>query len=149
MKEIIMGVLGIIGGLLCNLFGCWDRFLEALIIFMAIDYFSGLIIAYLGNSIKSVSGKLRSSVMLKGLFKKGMMLLFVIIGNKLDSVIGANYIKSAVIFAFLINELLSIIENAGLLGVPIPEVLKQAIEVLNHRVDKADKQKGTDNGQNS
>jgi toxin secretion/phage lysis holin len=137
MKEIVMFVSGIVGSVFCHLFGCWDKFLEALLIFMILDYISGFIVAaFFGNSPKSATGKLWSVAMFKGLCKKGMALFFVIIGYKLDVLLGTEYIKSAVVFAFIANELLSIIENAGRMGVPIPEILKKAIETLNNRTDK-------------
>ncbi|MDR2593009.1 MAG: phage holin family protein [Chitinispirillales bacterium] len=133
MKDILTVVSGLIGGFFGYLFGAWDKFLEALLIFMILDYVSGFITAaFFGNSPKSVSGKLLSSAMFKGLCKKCMILIFVIIGYKLDALLDTNYVKSMVVFAFIINELLSIIENAGRMGVPIPDVLKRAIETLNH-----------------
>jgi len=138
MKEIAMLISGFIGSLFCHLFGGWDRFLEALIIFMVIDYVSGFASAWFGKSPKSASGRLLSSAMFQGLCKKGMMLLFVVIGYKLDQIVGADYIKAAVVFAFIINELLSIIENAGQMGIPIPDVLKKAIEVLNNKNKKGE-----------
>jgi len=137
MKEIVMVVSGFIGGLFCHLFGAWDRFLDALLVFMVIDYVSGFVTAaWFGNSPKSVTGRLWSVAMFKGLCKKGMALFFVIIGYKLDVLLGTDYIKSAVVFAFIANELLSIIENAGRMGVPIPDIIKRAIETLNHKQDK-------------
>jgi toxin secretion/phage lysis holin len=136
MKEIVTLVSSFIGIVFCHLFGCWDKFLDALLIFMVLDYISGFIVAaFFGNSPKSTTGKLWSVAMFKGLCKKGMALFFVIIGYKLDVLLGTDYIKSAVIFAFIANELLSIVENAGRMGVPIPDIVKKAIETLNHKQD--------------
>jgi len=134
MKEILMCVSGVVGSVFCHLFGCWDKFLEALLIFMILDYVSGFITAaFFGNSPKSTTGKLRSSVMFKGLCKKCIILMFVIVGYKLDILLATDYIKSAVVFAFIVNEVLSLIENAGRIGVPIPDVIKRAVETLNNR----------------
>jgi toxin secretion/phage lysis holin len=137
MKEIVMFVSGVVGSVFCHLFGCWDKFLEALLIFMILDYISGFIVAaFFGNSPKSTTGKLRSSVMFKGLCKKCIILMFVIVGYKLDILLCTDYIRSGVIFAFIVNETLSLIENAGRMGVPIPDILKKAIETLNHKENK-------------
>jgi len=140
VKEILMLISGTIGGALVYFFGAWDKYLDALIIFMAIDYITGCIVAAcFGKSPKSTSGRLLSSAMFRGLCKKGMMLLFVIIGYRLDALVGDHYIKAAVIFAFIINELLSIIENAGIMGVPIPEVLRRALDVLHNKAENGGK----------
>jgi len=140
MKEIVMIVSGFLGGVISYFFGAWDKYLDALIIFMGIDYVTGLIVAMcFHKSPKSTSGRLLSSAMFRGLCKKGMMLLFVIIGYRLDALVGDHYIKAAVIFAFIINELLSIIENAGIMGVPIPEVLRRALDVLHNKAENGGK----------
>jgi len=137
MKELVMLLASVIGSLFGHLFGCWDKFLEALIIFMILDCVSGVIAAaFFGNSPNSASGKLWGVAMFRGLCKKSMIMVFVIIGYKLDVLLGTDYIKAAVVFAFIVNELLSVVENAGRIGVPIPDVIKRAIETLNHKETK-------------
>ena len=66
----------------------------------------------------------------KGLSRKGVTLLIVLVACRLDIVMGSNFIKDAVVIAFLANETISIIENAGLMGITIPQVIKKAIDVL-------------------
>ena len=133
MKNIIFGAFGAIGGAVAWLFGGWTMALTTLLIFMAIDYITGIIVAgVFHKSGKSKTGSLSSIAGIKGLAKKGMILLFVLIAYRLDLQIGTTYIKDAVCIAFMANELLSIVENAGLMGVPIPEVIVKAIEVLKH-----------------
>ena len=134
MKEGVLAFVGMVGGLIALAFGGWDIALQVLIIFMAIDYVTGVVVA--GVFKKSKKGDcygLNSAKGLKGLFKKGMMLLIVLIGFKLDALLGTDFIKYAVIIAFISNELISITENACLMGVPVPDVIKKAIDILNNK----------------
>ena len=136
MKNIIFGALGAIGGAIAWLFGGWTMALTTLLIFMAIDYITGVIVAgVFHKSGKSKTGSLSSIAGIKGLAKKGMILLFVLIAYRLDLQIGTTYIKDAVCIAFMANELLSIVENAGLMGLPLPSVITKAIEVLTQKAD--------------
>ena len=136
-KNIFTALAGIIGAAVTTLFGGWSAGLTTLIIFMAIDYFSGLVVAGVFKaSKKSDTGALNSNVGFKGLCKKGMVLLIVLIAYRLDILIGTNYIRDAVVIGFCVNELLSIIENAGLMGIPLPPILIKAIDVLMSREDK-------------
>ena len=131
MKNIVCGAFGTIGAAIAWLFGGWSMALTTLLIFMGIDYITGVIVAgVFHRSGKSKTGSLSSVAGIKGLAKKGMILLFVLVAYRLDLQMGTSYIKDAVCIAFIANELLSIIENAGLMGVPIPDVIGKAIEVL-------------------
>lgn len=71
--------------------------------------------------------------MAKGLIRKGVYLLIILVAYRLDLSLGANYIRTAVIIAFIVNEVISIIENAGVMGIPIPGVITRAIEVLKKK----------------
>ena len=131
MKHMICTATGAVGAGVAWLFGGWTMALTTLLIFMGIDYATGVIVAgVFHRSGKSASGSLSSIAGIKGLAKKGMILLFVLIAYRLDLQLGTTYIKDAVCIAFMANELLSIIENAGLMGVPIPSVIVKAVEVL-------------------
>lgn len=134
MKSSICTATGVIGGFVASLFGGWSAALTTLVIFMGIDYLSGLLVAgVFHNSSKTESGALESKAGWKGLCRKGMTLLIVLIGYRLDLAIGVNYIKDAVTIAFIANETISIVENAGLMGVPMPEIITKAIDVLNSK----------------
>jgi toxin secretion/phage lysis holin len=136
MKEGICTGIGIVGSFIASLFGGWDAGLMTLIIFMAIDYFSGLIVAgVFHNSKKTENGTLESKAGWKGLCRKCMTLLFVLIAYRLDLAIGVNYIRDAVIIGFIANELISIVENAGLMGVPLPAVIQNAIDILTKKAE--------------
>lgn len=139
MKNVICAISGIIGGFIANAFGGWSAALTTLLIFMGVDYLSGLILAGVFHaSPKSEDGTLESYAGWKGLVRKGMTLLIVLIGARLDLMLGVNYIRDAMVIAFCVNELLSIIENMGLMGVPMPEILTNAIEMLKSKSEKSD-----------
>jgi len=131
--KILMG-LGMFGGFISSLFGGWDAALSTLIIFMAIDYITGLIVAgVFHKSPKTESGSLESKAGWKGLCRKGMTIFVVLIACRLDLLIGTNFVRDTVIIAYVLNETISIIENAGLMGLPIPEVITKAIDVLKRK----------------
>lgn len=136
-RNAICTTAGAIGGVIASLFGGWDAGLATLVMFMAIDYVSGLVVAgVFHNSKKTTSGALESKAGWKGLCRKGMSLLFVLIAYRLDLAIGSNYIRDAVIIGFIVNETISIVENAGLMGVPLPEVINKAIDILTSKSEE-------------
>ena len=130
-KDILSAICGAIGGVITSLFGGWSATMTTLMIVMISDYLTGLLVAgVFKKSNKSDNGALESKAGFKGLCKKAIILLFVLIGYRLDLALGSNYIKEAVTVGFIVNELLSIIENAGLMGVPLPSVITKAVEAL-------------------
>ena len=136
MKNLFSTFIGIIGSTLASLLGGWDMALQTLIIFMTIDYVTGLMVAGIFNkSTKTKNGALESVAGWKGLCRKGVALLIVLIACRLDLLTGANLIRDAVVIAYCTNEAISIIENAGLMGVPIPTKLTKAIEALKSKED--------------
>ena len=138
MREGICTAVGIVGGFICSLFGGWDTALATLLMFMAIDYASGLVVAgVFHKSNKSDTGALESRAGWKGLCRKCMTLLFVLIAHRLDLALNINYIRDAVILGFMTNELISIVENAGLMGIPLPPVITKAIDVLTKKAESS------------
>lgn len=136
MKEKICVGLGIVGGFVSAAFGGWSGALTTLVIFMAVDYVSGLVVAgVFHKSKKSESGALSSIAGWKGLCRKCMSLLFVLVGYRLDLVLGTSYIRDALVVGFISNELISIVENAGLMGLPLPDVVQKAIDLLRGKSD--------------
>lgn len=131
LKSGIIGVLAAIGSYIASAFGGWDTSIITLLSFMAIDFLTGLIVAgVFKNSKKTDNGALKSSTGWKGLCKKGVTLLIVVVANRLDMQLATTYIRDAVCIAFIVNETISIVENAGLMGIPIPKVITKAIELL-------------------
>lgn len=137
IKTAVLAAIGTIGGGIAALFGGWTSAMTTLIIFMVIDYATGIIVAgVFHRSGKSKSGALESRAGFKGLCRKGMILLILLVACRFDLMLGTGYIKDCVCIAFVVNETLSIIENAGLMGVPIPQVLIKAIDVLKAKEEK-------------
>lgn len=140
MKQTICTLIGLVGSAIVTLLGGWDAGLATLLIFMGVDYFSGLVIAaFFHKSPKTDTGALESGVGWRGLFRKVMTLVFVLVAYRLDLVIGTNYIRDAVIIAFIVNETISLTENAGIMGVPLPQVIKNAIDILQKKTESEEK----------
>ena len=134
MKETICAGVGAAGSFIASLFGGWTAAMTTLVIFMMIDYVSGLVLAgVFHKSNKTDSGALESKAGWKGLCRKCMTFLFVLIACRLDIILGSTYIKDAVCIAFIANEVISITENAGLMGIPIPKVITNAIDLLKNK----------------
>lgn len=136
--NVLYSLVGAIGGFVAMAFGGWSDALITLIVFMALDYVTGLIVAGIfKKSKKSENGALESRAGFKGLCRKGVALMIVLVAVRLDIIMHTTYIKDAVIIAFVVNESISIIENAGLMGIPIPPVIAKAIDVLRNESEKA------------
>ena len=134
MNKLYMTLTGIAGSLVASLFGGWTASLTTLLIFMAVDYITGIVCAgVFHKSQKSESGSLESRAGWKGLCRKGMILLLVLVGHRLDMAMGANYVRDGICIAFIVNEAISIIENAGLMGLPIPAILTKGIDILKKK----------------
>lgn len=123
--ENIFKTITAFGGALASyLFGGWSALLGILLAFVIFDYVTGVIAA-------GIEGKLSSNAGLKGIAKKVAIFVIVAVANLVDRALGnAHIFRDATIFFYLANELLSIIENVGRSGVPIPEVIKKAVAVL-------------------
>lgn len=137
MKSGILSGIGAVGGFVASLFGGWDAAIVTLLIFMLIDYVTGMLVAgVFHNSGKTETGALESRAGWKGLCRKGMTLLIVLIAARLDLMLETTVIRDAVVIAFVANETISIVENAGLMGVPIPGAIIKAIDVLNAKANQ-------------
>lgn len=136
MKEMICTGAGLVGSFIAGLFGGWSAALTTLVWFMGIDYVSGLVCAgVFHKSKKSKNGALESHACWKGLIRKAMTLAAVLVAYRLDLLVGMSYLKDAACIAFIAGEAISIMENAGLMGVPMPDKLKDAIEMLQKKGD--------------
>ena len=134
MKDTVCTILGILGSAICWAFGGWDTAMMTLLVCISVDYISGSIVALVFHkSTKTESGAYNSAYGLKGLCKKCLMLLFVLVAVQVDRVLGADYVRDAVCIGFSVNEILSIIENLGLAGIPMPEAIIKALEQLQKK----------------
>ena len=137
MQKTICTAVGAVGGAVSALLGGWSAGLATLLIFMGVDFLSGLIVAgVFHQSKKSQTGALESRAGFKGLCRKGMTLLIVLVAHRLDLALGVGYARDAVIVGFMANELISIVENAGLMGLPLPAAVTGAVEILTRQAEK-------------
>ena len=134
MKEWICAAAGTVGGLIAGLFGGWDAAIRALLVFMAIDYLMGLACAEIfQKSPITESGDLQSKVGWKGLCRKVATLALVVVAVQVDAVLHTSYVRDGGCIAFMANELISMVENVGLMGVQFPEPLRKAIDLLQKK----------------
>lgn len=134
IKTVSLAAIGTLGATLAHLLGGWDTALQTLIIFMAIDYLTGLTVAgVFHKSENSACGALESRAGWRGLCRKGVTLAIVLVAAQLDKMAGTDIIRNGVIIAYVANETISIIENAGLMGIPVPDVLSRAIDALQKK----------------
>lgn len=138
MKGIIKGVFCIFGGFVVNLLGGWDIWLSSLVFLMTADIIVGLIKAFLCKSEKSVSGGLNSASMFKGGLKKILIFFIIALATILDTIVVPDntYIRCAVTGYYIANEGLSILENIGACGVPLPKIFYSILDVLKQKGDK-------------
>lgn len=133
----VCAALGMIGGFLAQALGGWNTAVETMMIFMGIDYITGLIVALVfHNSPKTEHGGAESKAGFKGLVRKCFMIVLVLIASRLDMLLGTTFVRDSVIIAFIVNEALSIVENAGLMGIPMPKPLINAIELLKKKAEE-------------
>lgn len=137
VKNTVLGAVSAAAGAVAQALGGWDGALKTLVVFLAADYVTGLLVAGVWKrSGKSSSGALDSRAGFKGLCRKGAALLVVWIGAMLDASMGTQYVRTAVCLFFVGNEGLSLLENLGLMGVPLPRFLERALEVLREKGDE-------------
>lgn len=129
MKYLFQTIAAVVGSLATYLYGGWSALLGILLAFVAIDYITGVLAA-------GRQGELSSSVGFKGIARKIAIFALVAIAHLIDVGLGdGNMFRDAAIFFYLANELLSIIENTGAMGVPIPEILLKAVELFKGKTE--------------
>lgn len=125
---------GTIGASVSRLLGGWDTALTVMFLLMGLDYLTGLALALLGRSGKTKDGRFRSSAAFKGLTRKLMMVVIVMLGTALDRMLNTDSVcRIAVIGFYAANEGLSILENALALGVPVPDSLRRLLDTLREK----------------
>lgn len=117
--------------------GGWDGLLQLLVFVLAVDYITGLAVAgVFKNSPKTENGALETRTSFKGLIRKCCIIIIVMIVTRLELTLGDTvFCRNTVIVFFLANEILSILENAGLMGVKYPKFIRDALEVLLKKKD--------------
>lgn len=132
MDNIFKTIAAVIGAVLSYLFGGWSALLGILLAFVIADYITGMIAG-------ASEGKLSSSIGFKGIAKKVFIFVIVAVAHLVDTAIGMGSVfRDATVFFYISNEVLSILENAGRIGVPIPEIIQQAVSILKKKGDSKD-----------
>lgn len=126
MEKYFNAIVAVLATFFTYIFGVWDLAMQVLIVFMTLDYSTGVLYAYL-------IGQLSSEVGFKGLVKKCMILVVVIIGVMLDRMLGNGtwMFRTLVCYFYIANEGISLLENVGNIGIPIPNKIRNALEQLN------------------
>ncbi|MBI4855855.1 MAG: phage holin family protein [Acetobacterium woodii] len=136
-NPLFSSIFTAVVGFLTWLFGGWDTLMCVLVALMALDYITGLMVAFQNK-------KLSSSIGLKGLFKKVAELVVVMVAVQIDIATnqGGSYFKNIVCLMFIANEGLSILENTGNLGVPLPEALTKALKQIGNKAETEKESEG-------
>ncbi|WP_338542833.1 phage holin family protein [Paenibacillus tundrae] len=137
MEKVGKWALAAGSWLVSYLFGGWSGVLGVLLVFVMLDYITGIAAA-------AHTGQLKSKIGLIGIARKVFVFAMVAVGHLVDGILGDGHLfRDTVAFFYIANELLSITENGGRLGAPVPAVIKQAIEVLKGKGGNNDKGAGT------
>lgn len=133
MEKYFNAIVAVLATFFTYLFGSWDLALQVLIVFMVLDYLTGVLHAYL-------IGQLSSEVGFKGLVKKCMILVVLIIGVMLDRILGTGtwVFRTLVCYFYIANEGISLLENVGNIGIPIPNKIRNALEQLNKDYEESE-----------
>lgn len=126
MEKYFNAIVAVLATFFTYIFGSWDLALQVLIVFMVLDYGTGVLYAFLNNQLNSEVG-------FKGLVKKLMILVVLIIGVMLDRMLGNGtwVFRTLVCYFYIANEGISLLENVGNIGIPIPNKIRNALEQLN------------------
>jgi toxin secretion/phage lysis holin len=126
--QLQAGIISaLLGAIISFSFGLWTESLTFLLVLMAIDYFTGIVAA-----VREGSG-LNSNIGFWGLCKKALILLVMLIAHRLDVLLGIEVVMGSAVFFYIANELLSVIENYGRIGLPLPDRLRRIVQVLRDR----------------
>ncbi len=126
MSNFLVGIkysVALVGGLLTSLLGGWDMAIQVLVLFVVLDYITGLVAAYFDQALNSKVG-------FKGIAKKILLFVPIAVAYWLDMLIGQEILRNLAVFFYLANEGLSMVENLGRAGVPVPEQIQEALVQL-------------------
>lgn len=142
---IVLGFIAAVGTWIAQAMGGWDIQTKLLAWMMGVDFITGwLCAAVFHKSLKTETGGYDSRVGLKGLTRKGIIVLIVMIAAQLDKLTNNNTMRTATILFFCANDGMSILENIGIMGVPYPPALKNMFEVLRKKSEDKGEEKPPD-----
>jgi toxin secretion/phage lysis holin len=144
VKNSLCLAIGTIGGVAASALGGADKLLRALVICVVADYLTGLIVAVIfKNSPKTETGAAESNAGFKGLVKKAFIFTILLVINQVDIVLGSGgFLRNATIIGFITNECISLIENAGLMGLKLPPAVTNAIDILKKKSEEKKENQG-------
>lgn len=135
VKQVISLVIGALTTGLLKVIGEPTQDLKILLLLMVIDLVVGLTVSAVWHkSSKTKSGKVSSKVMFKGIVKKILTLVLVVVAYQIDILLGYDVIRHVVIIAFIVQEIISIIENIAITGIKAPDIITKALDVLERSV---------------
>lgn len=141
IKDMILAALAAVGSAIAGALGGWDSALSTLLILMAIDYVTGVLVAAVWHkSAKTPTGGVSSAAGFKGLLRKMVILLVVWLGAEMDKVLGIDYVRTAVCLFYIANEGLSVLENTAIMGVPYPAFVKNMLDALRKKSDQGEEE---------
>lgn len=141
----VVKILAALGGAIAGIFGGWTALMTILAAMMALDYVTGIVVAASGRSLKTDGGHLDSKVGFIGLAKKGFILAIVLVATLLDKALGAETMvfQTAATCYYIANEGISVMENAGLMGLPVPKIVRKALEQMREKHDSGGEKEDT------
>lgn len=136
LKDAVSTAAGLLGGFVTMFWGGWSQGLTALVFIMAADYVTGLLVAgVFKKSKKTDSGGLESKAGLKGLIRKVSIIILIGLIHMVEGSIGIDFLMNGCIIGFMLNELISLVENFGLMGIPMPAAVTRAIDILTTKAN--------------
>ena len=135
VKQVISLVIGALTTGVLKIIGEPTQDLKILLLLMVIDLIVGFTVSAVWHkSSKTKSGKVSSKVMFKGIVKKILTLVLVVVAYQIDILLGYDVIRHVVIIAFIVQEIISIIENIAITGIKAPDIITKALDVLERSV---------------
>lgn len=128
-KSIVSGFIAVIGASIVSMLGGWDMGLQALVVFVTLDYATGLTNAFINK-------KLNSDIGFRGIAKKVVIFALVVVAHMLDKLSGQAILRNLVIFFYIGMEGISILENCKGIGIPLPKQLVEALDKMKGDVSK-------------
>lgn len=138
MKDTLAAIVAVVGGGAAALFGGWDTGIAVLLTLMLIDLITGITAAIMNKSDKTDSGGLHSFITWKGLVRKITTLTLIVVAYNLDKLLGTSVIRDGCVIFFVFNEGTSILENCGRIGIPLPSVIKRALDILHDKSENVE-----------
>lgn len=134
-KSVVSAAVGMVGGTISWIVGGFETYFYVLLAFVIIDMLAGIALSFTGKSQKTESGYYSSQALFAGLIKRCFYFVIIIIVSAFESIIGLNFLRETVLWFFIAYEGSSILEKAAVVGVPIPKIVLNALDIIRSRVE--------------